>query len=174
MCRYTKYLWIIKLSRTEVHFIFVFMSKLSYFPLHSMLKNSKNGVTFETTLSCPQSWCFYWLDVYIRLYLIQCCSVKQFYIQISHNKIESAILSNDEPQQKRHLANVDKNTVYWEAFKATYEIWTRFADQLWEIILLRKIWLDFENDTFPLTSMASLPKTVEKILQNYIYICLWS
>ena len=55
VCRYTKYLWIIKLSRTEVHFIFVFMSKLSYLSSLSMLKNSKNGVTFETTLSCPQS-----------------------------------------------------------------------------------------------------------------------
>ena len=97
ICRYTKYLWIIKLSRTEVHFIFVFMSKLSYLPLLSMLKNSKNGVTFETTLSCPQSR---WLGVFISLIcrynffsLIHCCSVKQFCIQISHNKIESAILA---------------------------------------------------------------------------------
>ena len=64
ICRYTKYLWIIKLSRTEVHFIFIFMSKLSYLPLLSMLKNSKNGVTFETTLSCPQSR---WLGVFISL-----------------------------------------------------------------------------------------------------------
>ena len=64
ICRYTKYLWIIKLSRTEVHFIFVFMSKLSYLPLLSMLKNSKNVVTFETTLICPQSR---WLGVFISL-----------------------------------------------------------------------------------------------------------
>ena len=53
ICRYTKYLWIIKLSRTEVHFIFVLMSKLSYLPLLSMLKNGKNDVTFETTSVVP-------------------------------------------------------------------------------------------------------------------------
>ena len=100
----------------------------------------------------------------------------QFCIQISHNKIESAVLATDEPQQKGHLANVNKNTVYWEAytsFKAAYEIWTRFANQLWQIILLWKIWLDFENETFPLTSTVSSPKTVEKILQNakwYLYL----
>ena len=64
ICRYPKYLWIIKLSRTEVHFIFVFMSKLSYLPLLSIEKNSKNGVTFETTISCPQSR---WLGVFISL-----------------------------------------------------------------------------------------------------------
>ena len=64
ICRYTKYLWIIKLSRTEVHFIFVFMSKLSYLPLLSILKNSKNGVTFETTLRCPQ---LRWPGVFISL-----------------------------------------------------------------------------------------------------------
>ena len=57
-------LWIIKFSRTEIHFIFVFMSNWSYFPLLSMLKISKNSVTFETTLSCPQSG---WLDVFIGL-----------------------------------------------------------------------------------------------------------
>ena len=33
MCGYTKYLWIIKFSRAEVRFIFIFKSKLSYFPL---------------------------------------------------------------------------------------------------------------------------------------------
>ena len=66
ICRYTKYLWIIKLSRTEVHFIFDFMSKLSYLPLLSMLKNSKNGVTFETTLSCPQ---LRWLGVLLAWFV---------------------------------------------------------------------------------------------------------
>ena len=34
---------------------FIFTSKLSYFPLLSMLKISKNDVTFETTPSLPQS-----------------------------------------------------------------------------------------------------------------------
>ena len=64
MCSYTIYLWIIKFSRAEVHFIFIFMSKLSYFPLLSMLKISKNDVTFEMTLSRPQSW---WIHVFIGL-----------------------------------------------------------------------------------------------------------
>ena len=41
------------LSRTEVHFIFVFMSKLSYLPLLSMLKNSKNGVTLRRPSIVP-------------------------------------------------------------------------------------------------------------------------
>ena len=31
MCSYTKYLSIIEFSRTEIYFIFIFMSKLSYF-----------------------------------------------------------------------------------------------------------------------------------------------
>ena len=40
MYSYTKYLWIVKFSRAEV-ILFIFVSKLSYFPLLSMLKISK-------------------------------------------------------------------------------------------------------------------------------------
>ena len=51
MCRYTKCLRIIKFSRADIHFIFIFMSRLSYYPLLSMSKLGRNGITFETTSS---------------------------------------------------------------------------------------------------------------------------
>ena len=40
------------------------------------------------------------------------------------------------------------------------------------LYFFEKYAFDFENDTFPLTSVVSSPKTVEKILQNDVYICL--
>ena len=58
ICSYTKRLWIIKFFRTEDQFNFIFISKFSYFQLISMFKKSKNDVSFETTLSLPQWWCY--------------------------------------------------------------------------------------------------------------------
>ena len=65
--RYIKCLWIIKFCRAEVHFNFFFMSKLSYFPLLSMLKMSKENITFETNPNLPQSW---WLDVLLHVFAV--------------------------------------------------------------------------------------------------------
>ena len=145
----------------------------------AMLKINKNGVTFETTLSCPQSRV---LDVFIDLICRE--DFTWYNVAVWSNFVARFLTIKLNPQslatmnykqQKHHLANVNKNT--WEAY-STLRIHMKLEQDLptsfQRLCFFKKYDLILLKAPFHSLQWRRHPKTVEKILQNDIYICMWS
>ena len=157
MCRYTKCLRIIKFSRADIHFIFIFMSRLSYYPLLSVPKLCKNGITFETTSVMMTWWfvsetsfgisrqcrtCYVMFSIYenFRRWLTKFCTESQ---DRTKSRFRPGIFKNLRCHLKTYL-------VSWIFSKACFPTAERYLNCLRFLFFLRTSWVMVQFRITPL------------------------